>query len=208
MSSSEDAPAPPASQAPVRLTRRRLLALGAGAAVAATGVLRLTGYADAARFGDLARLSPTAGAIMGAVVSAVLAPSADRSAAALEAHVRAVDAYLVGLDDEVVRDVHALLYAVEHLTFMTGPRLSRFSALDDAGRAAVLQGLRASAVGLLRLGLRSLVALVFLAHYRTRETFAPLGYAGPTATPESAPPEARTRYDALLAPPGAEPASS
>lgn len=193
---------------PGRFTRRRLFLLGAGAGLAGLGACRFGGYPAAARLAGLGRLSPVGAAILAAVVEAVLPPGADRSPARIEAHVRAIDAYLAaaGAPPEDVRDLHALLYALEHLTLPLGGRLRRFTSLEREGRAAVLEGLRASRFGVLRFGLRSLVTLVFLAHYRDDAAFAPIGYPGPVVPGFEGPPESRARYDALLAPPDREPA--
>jgi hypothetical protein len=201
-------PVPPPAERPGgrRLfTRRRLLQAGlvAGPAAGLLGWLRFGRYPEAAAYEGLASLSPRAGAILAAVVDAMLPPAAPR--ARVPAHVRAIDDYLRGADPEDLSQLHALLYAIEHLTIFFGGRIARFSHLDREGRTAVLESWRRSRWGECRLGVRSLVALVFLACYRDSEAFAAIGYPGPLVPGYEGPEESRVRYDALAAPPGREP---
>jgi hypothetical protein len=189
-----------------KLTRRRFL-LVAGVGTGATlGYWRGCRYDDAAFASPpLARLSPREGAILAAVVDTMLPPDADRSPVATTGHVRAIDAYLVGLPAADVAQIGQCLTAVEQATLPFGGHFRRFTALDPAARAEVLAAWQVSSIGLLRLGFRSLEALVFLAYYRSEAAWRPLGYAGPVMPGGGGSPEVRARYDALLAPPGTRP---
>jgi hypothetical protein len=189
------------------LTRRKfLLATGAGAGAAFVYV-RGCHYADDATYATLAQLSPRQGVILAAVVDTMLppAPIADHAAAAIAAHVRAVDAYLVGLPAADVAQLGECLTAIEHATLPFGGHVRRFSSLDAGARADVLLAWQTSSVGLLRLGFRSLKALVFLAYYRDAASWRPLGYGGPAMPGGGGAPEVRATYDALLAAPGTRP---
>jgi hypothetical protein len=191
----------------LRLTRRRFLVLSGVGAGAALGYLRGCRYDDAsfAGHGALAQLSPRQGVILAAVVDTMLPPAAERAPAAIAGHVRAIDAYLTGLPAADVAQLGQCLTAIEQATLPFGGHLRRFSALDAGARADVLDAWQTSSVGLLRLGFRSLKALVFLAYYRDAAAWRPLGYAGPAMPGGGGSPEVRARYDALLAPAGTRP---
>jgi hypothetical protein len=190
----------------VARTRRRFLQVAGTATGAALVYLRGCGYDDTAFAAPpLARLSPREGVILAAVVSTMLPPDAARDPGTLSGHVRAIDAYLVGLPAADVDQIGQCLTAVEQATLPFGGHFRRFTALDPAARAEVLTAWQVSSVGLLRLGFRSLKALVFLAYYRSEASWRPLRYAGPVMPGGGGAPEVRARYDALLAPAGARP---
>lgn len=191
----------------MRIGRRRFLKIGLAAApaVAAGGYLRFGRYPEAAAFEGLAHFSPRAGAVLGAVVEAMLPPAADRSLAAVLEHVRRIDAYLAGTAQDEIVELRWLLRAIEHATFFFGGHVRRFTRLSLRARADVLASWKTSRIAACRLGIRSLVALVFLAHYRDRAAFAQIGYPGPVVPGFEGPPGSRARYDTLAAPPGQEP---
>lgn len=190
----------------VRLTRRRLILLAAGGA-ALVAVPARVGFYDEGGLDGLRHLSIRQGAILLALLDALLPPFADRSREALEDHVRFIDGYLGHVPDSARRDLPMLLYGVEHLTLPYGGALRRASRLDRAARARCLLAWQTSRFGLLRLGLRSLASMAFLALYRSEDAFRAIGYSGPAMPPGwEGPEESRARYAALLAPAGARPA--
>ena len=131
-------------------------------------------------------------------------PAANRSPQKLLEHVRFVDGYLTGLDAGDVWQLRWLLSLFDHATPLE-LKLRRFTRLTDADRADVLLGWQRSAIGLRRLGYRSLKSLAFLAYYRDDEAFATIGYPGPLMRGFAGPVESQERYDALLAPADARP---
>lgn len=188
------------------LTRRRFLLLGAAGALGAAGWWRFGHYPGAARFGGLAHLGRRAGFILAAAVEAVLPPDADRSRAALERHVRAIDEFFTGLEPSVSRQFRFFLYALEHATLPFGGQARRFSSLTLEARREVLEDWRTSDMDDRRHGARSLFALVFLSYYRDEAAFRTIGYSGPILPGGS--PEANARHERLRAPPEKEPSSS
>jgi D-cysteine desulfhydrase len=164
----------------VAWTRRRFLKLGVGGVVAG-GLFywRACHYPRAASFADVTHLSARGAAILAAVVEAVLPPSADRGRAAVDAHVRAIDAQLGSFPPEARTDVNRLLYLVEQATLPLGGRVRRFSSLTIDERTEVLASWSTSDHDLVRAGLRGLVSLVYLAYYRDAKAFAAIGYPGP-----------------------------
>jgi hypothetical protein len=186
------------------ISRRRFLVLAGATSGAALVYVRGCGYDDAA-FAELRRLSPREGVILAAVVDTMLPPAAARAPDVLAGHVRAIDAYLVGLPEGDVAQIGQCLTAIEQATLPFGGHLRRFSALDAVARADVLEAWRTSSVALVRLGFRSLAALVFLAYYRDAASWRPLGYPGPVLPQGGGSPEVRARYDALVAPAGTRP---
>jgi hypothetical protein len=192
-----------------RLTRRRLLRLGAGGVVLA-GVAgwRFGGYPAAHVPRSLVALGASGAAIVGALVEVVLPPGSDRSPAVVRAHVRRVDAYVGGLSERSRRELRALLHCLEHTAFWFGGGVRRFSRLPSGAREAVLRGWLGSRFEVPRVAARGLVALVFLAHYVDDAAFRRIGYTGPVARGWEGPPAAAARYAALLAPPGVSPSFS
>ncbi len=191
----------------MKVSRRAFLALGA-AGTATCGTLtwfRACDYADASAYAGLRNLSPRHGVILAAVIDTMLPPEADRAAAAIAGHVRAVDAYVTGLPVADLAQIGHCLTAIEQATLPLGGHWRRFSSLEPAARADVLAAWQTSALELPRLGFRSLKALVFLAYYRDAAAWQPIGYAGPVMPEGGGSPEVRARYDALLAPPGTRP---
>ena len=186
-------------------TRRRFLALGIGGGFALYAPIRFGFYEEAEHFSALKSLSLTQGAVLAALVDAILPARADRTPERLREHVRAVDAYLQGMNPVDVRDLGLGLLGIEHATLPFGPYLRRFTRLPRGDRQAYLRGWQRSRFGLRRLGFRGIVGLVFIAYYRSPESFRAIGYSGPVVPGYEGPEESRARYDRLLAPPGAHP---
>jgi hypothetical protein len=181
--------------------KRRSFLVGCGVCggAALVGIRGFVGYSD--DYQDLHNFSARQGDILAALVDAMLPPDAERGE--VGGHVRAIDGFVTGLPAQDREQLGQCLYALEHGTLPLGGQAWRFSALAREDRAEVLYARQTASVGLLRLGFRSLKALVFLAYYRLPAAWAAVGYSGPVR-PE-APAELRARYAALLAPPGAKP---
>jgi D-cysteine desulfhydrase len=116
---------------------------------------------------------------------------------------RNVDEYVLAMPSRLRRDVHALLVAIEHLTPLGG-RLPRFTRLDAAGRAVVLESFAAHDT--LRMLYRGMRDLVMLGWYQDQRTWEMLGYEGPMVGPcepgRWSTPARVSRYASLMAPPG------
>jgi hypothetical protein len=183
--------------------KRRTFLAGCGVCGlgAALGV-RACYYPGAGRYADLVSFSGRQGVVLAALVDAMLPPAADRTL--LDEHVRAIDAFVVGLPEADRAQLGQCLDALEHGTLPFGGHLARFSALSHDDRADTLLAWQTSSIGLLRLGFRSLKALVFLAYYRTPASWAAIGYGGPVL-PAPARQVIAERYTALAAPPGTRP---
>ncbi|GIW72279.1 MAG: hypothetical protein KatS3mg102_1821 [Planctomycetota bacterium] len=195
-----------APRAPRRLSRRRLLKLGGlVAAAGGLGLYRCGLYDERLLPPGLRVLGRREAAIAAAVIETVLPPEPPPSPERVRTLLAAIDAYLLGLPAEQVEQLRWLLLGVEHGTFWFGARLERFTRLGARGRTDVLTGWQRSRLGLARAGLRGLVALVFLAHYRDAPAFAAIGYGGPLAPGFAGPPASAARYARLLAPPEREP---
>lgn len=190
------------------LTRRRFLAVALLGGSAALATWRLGFYDHEERLRGLRHLSPTQGAILLAALEALLPGFADRSPDALAEHVRFIDGYLDHIPRLEVRAFRMCLYAIEHATTPLTLRLRRMSALSLEERERYLYGWQTSGRELLRLGLRSLRTLAFLALYRHRAAWEAIGYAGPMASPAEIPADLDARYARLLAPSGARPGAA
>ncbi|MCC6216423.1 MAG: pyridoxal-phosphate dependent enzyme [Polyangiaceae bacterium] len=178
--------------------RRALVAAGAVAAAVAVGV-RLTGYPPLPPGRVLASWELH---VVAAAAEALLPPAP--AVVSWEKIARNVDAYLVGMPASLVRDVHALIAAVEHGTWLA-PAVRRFSELAAAEREAHLRRLEGLG-GMGRLVARGVRDFCLLGYYQEPATWAALGYEGPLLGPDPQPPRPRApRYAALVAPPGALP---
>lgn len=193
------------------LVRRRLLALGAGVGLLG-GVWGRLGFYRTDRPWNGRVLSRREAAIVAAAAEALVPvePGAalDSGPSWLEVAAN-VDRYLVGMPRSTLREVHALLTALEQGTFLGG-RAARLTRLEPLARRAVLEAIseRDPQLGL---AVRALRDLCMLGVWQDERTWPAIGYGGPLV-PELSfefsrgrdgrrrPP---SRYDALLAPPGA-----
>jgi len=187
-----------------RLGRRRWLGFAVGVAALAGGARRCwyTTDHDAAALRNLAARDAAA---LAALISAMLPPSSDRAPKVLASYVRDIDGYLTGLPSSEVAQLRALLALVEQVVPAAGGHLARFSDLSYDDRVSLVAALQISSAELLRLGFRSLKALIFLAHYRRPAAWAAIGYEGPHLPGGGASLPSSARYAALLAAPGTLP---
>jgi len=185
-------------------SRRRFIQASAVGGLAITA-LKVTGYQYKDLFSTLHHLSATEGAILFSVVEAMLPDNANKTPKVIQRHVKAIDQYLFGIPKEDIRQIHLLLYGLEHATVSMGFSIFRFSSLSVQKRRQFLSWWQTSSIGLLRLGLESLKSMVFMAYYRTADAFRSIGYPGPIAPGFTGPEASRKRYSRLLAPPEKEP---
>jgi hypothetical protein len=164
--------------------------------------VRLLGYSEARVPASLTHLSPTEAAILGATLDTLLPPEADRSNETIQGHVAWIDGFLVHTPEADRKQLSLLLYGIEHATLPLGPYVRRFTRLPYEARVRYLRGWQQSRIAHLRLGLKAIRALAFLAYYRTPAAMARIDYPGPmTQTPGTQ--QSRERYDGLYAPPEA-----
>ncbi len=201
---------PPATKSPI--PRRRFLAL-AGLAGLALGLgHRLSGYR---RFpGWRGRvLRDWEAELVAAAAEALLPerPGAElgEGPSALEVAAN-VDRYLLPLPAPLRREIHGLIWVIEHATFMR-LRARRFTRLSAPERARLLSELNAAGDPwrLVAGGIRD---LCLIGWYQDRRTWPAIGYHGPLMVPpDDAPlgpdgtPRPASRYDHLVAPPGTPP---
>jgi D-cysteine desulfhydrase len=192
------------------LSRRGLLRVVLFAGVGGL-VVRTTGYRAPAPWPGHA-LSRREGATLAAAAEALLPDVAGDSIGdgpTVWEIARNVDEYALAMPPHLRRDVHALLFAIEHLTPLGG-RLRRFTRLAPATRARLLEALGSSDT--LRPLYRGMRDLVMLGFYQDQRTWPALGYEGPTVGPcvpgRFAAPRRPTRYASLVAPPGELPAGA
>ncbi len=186
----------------IRPSRRRVFLLGAAAATAALVLYRVTGYPPLPTWNGLV-LAPWEALVVRAAAEALLPPAPDGGS--FEAVPGAVDRYLYGMPETVLREVHAMIALIEHGTTPLGGRLSRLSALPVAERRAYLEGLE-SWGGLLAQAYAGIRDLCFLAYYQQPSTWPALGYDGPRVAPDAASARmAWPAYDGMVAPKGALP---
>ncbi|HAA53479.1 MAG TPA: hypothetical protein DCE42_01915 [Myxococcales bacterium] len=196
----------PAPKPKRTLTRRKLLQYGlVGALTGGFAVYRAGFYARSA-FYKLEQLTPTTGAILYAILPAMLPSTPKRTPEELREMVECADNYITGLPATDRRLLLMLLYAIEHSTLPLGWKLSRFTRLSIPHRRVVLKHWQTHPVGLVRLGFQNLKTIAFLVHYRDKKAFDSIHYTGPMVSKGyPGPPKSKARYDKLLAPKGKEP---
>ncbi len=183
--------------------RRRLLKLGAGAAVVAAvggGALRWF------RFGYAPLLSPAEHplalsvkefAVAKAVVEAVT-PAEDGLPSGLALGLpQRVDEQVWGAPEGLRDDLQNGLQLLEHGTLLFGYR-SRFTALPPAARRACLEAMMGGSNELLRQVAQGLKELVHLLYYSQPQVWAAIGYEGPYVA-NAVPPASALAYRATLA---------
>ena len=125
----------------------------------------------------LAFFSPAEFAVMTAIAETLLPGAGGRHAAFDEMEtVERIDAKLAGLPAHETKDVKSLLWVLEHLPPLLGPRLGFFTGLTDAGRAAYLGGWERSRFAFKRTGYAALKYLVMLHYWGDRRSWPAIGY--------------------------------
>lgn len=180
----------------VRRSRRWFLAGTAGAALAVTSVVRMSGYPTLPGWLGL-ELSRAEATIVIAAAEALLPPMplpADRTQLALP-----LDRYLAGVSPKMRSDVHALLWLVEQGSTPLSGAMHRMSAMDVDDRRSYLTNLmeRPGLIGDAAQGLRS---LVMLSAYASASSWSAIGYRGPMMPVEPRP--MRQGYAQWVAQPG------
>jgi hypothetical protein len=171
----------------VRTTsRRRFLALGAGAlalASGAVGVVRTRGYVVPPDVpAKLASLSAWQYVVIQHVARRIAAPDQDDPALPTpdSADVAGfVDGYVARMPASLRRDLLRAVAFVEHLAPFAVGCVSRFTRLAASDQDRVLASLESSSQDLLRGAFDGLKSLVFMGYYRDPRTWRVLGYDGP-----------------------------
>jgi hypothetical protein len=169
-----------------RVTRRRVLQIGAAFVLAAgglAGIVRSRGYAlpPGQR---LTTLSAWQYVVVQSAARRIAAPDDARDGAAIptadELDVAGfVDGWLAKMRPDMRRDFGRFLAYLEHLAPLRVGSASRFTRLPPEVQDRVLASIEASPVDLLRAGFDGLKALVFMGYYRDARTWGVLGYDGP-----------------------------
>ena len=167
-------------------SRRRFLALGAGALAAASGALALVrtrGYVlpEETR-AKLESLSAWQYIVVQHVARRMAAPDRDDPAIPTPDDtdvVGFVDGYVARVPAAVRRDLLRALAFVEHLAPVGAGFASRFTRLPPADQDRVLASLESSSQDLLRGAFDGLKSLVFMGYYRDPRTWPILRYDGP-----------------------------
>jgi hypothetical protein len=168
-----------------RLSRRRLLQIAGGAALAASGVVALVrtrGYPDPPR--RLVSLSAWQYAVAQHAARRITAADASDASIPIptadELDVAGfIDAWLPRMRAPVRRDFGRFLAFIEHLAPIQQGHATRFTRLDAADQDRVLEGIEASSQDLLRAGFDGLKSLCFMGYYRDPRTWSIVGYDGP-----------------------------
>jgi len=111
-----------------------------------------------------------------------------------------VDRYVLGMPSKMRTEIHGLFALVEHGTSLDG-NLRRFTRLAPAARREFVEALalRDDELGQAAKGLRD---FAYLGYYQDPRAWPGIGYGGPWVGPV---PGTASRYDSLVAPPGAVP---
>jgi hypothetical protein len=175
----------PSSSDQPRLTRRRLLRLGIGSAIAVGvgGILvwHSTGYDVPDRIRRRLRaLGPKELVVVEAIAERLLRSDggAFPDPAQLEIALF-VDGFLERIHPDDVTDLRRLLSLLEHVLPLRSGFASRFTRLDGAARDHVLAAMQTSSVAALRGAHDSLRSLCAMAYFHRPETWTALGYDGP-----------------------------
>ncbi len=158
------------------LSRRSIL-IGSGVGVlagaAAAAGIRFSGYDVVPSItSQLSSLAPWQGLVLSAFATRVLPTGAPFDLAF-------VDRYMTTLHPTDQRDMGVLIGYLEHLAPVAGGNVRRFTNLPPGEQDAVLSGLEASRINLLRAGFQGLRAIVFMSYYRTPLAWRAIGYDGP-----------------------------
>jgi hypothetical protein len=173
-----------AATEPRRLSRRRVLKVGALALLAlggVAGVVRSSGYA-APPGQRLLTLSAWQFVVVQHAARRIAAPDpgAGPVPTADDLGVAAfVDGWLARMRPDVRRDFGRFLAYIEHLAPLREGLASRFTRLDAERQDRVLAATEASSSDLLRAGFDGLKSLVLMGYYRDPRTWGIVGYDGP-----------------------------
>jgi hypothetical protein len=188
--------------APVDPSRRRLLKLGFGGAIAVAvggGTLRWLagGYASQLAADDRGlALSRKELAVVRAFVTSLL-PGGDGFPAGVDVGVhQRIDEEMWATDAATRGDMKNGLQLFEHAPVLHGFP-SRFTSLDAPRRLAYVALLLEGKPGALQQVALALKEMTYLFYYVDRTTWTPIGYDGPWV-PVAKPPASRTAYAALL----------
>jgi hypothetical protein len=173
------------TRSPRGVTRRRVLQVGALAALALGGVtatVRSSGYAVPAGR-RLLTMSSWQFVVVQQAARRIAAPDREGDPAipsADELDVAGfVDGWLSRMAPNLRRDFGRFLAYVEHLAPLSLGFGSRFTRLGGASQDRVLSGVEASSIDLLRAGFDGLKSLVLMGYYRDERAWGIVGYDGP-----------------------------
>jgi Gluconate 2-dehydrogenase subunit 3 len=174
-----------AATQPPRLSRRRVLKVGALAVLAlggVAGVVRSRGY-EVPAGQRLLTLSAWQFVVVQHAARRIAAPdrAGDASIPSTDDLGVAgfVDGWLGRMRPDVRRDFGRFLAYIEHLAPLREGLASRFTKLDAAAQDRVLAATEGSSSDLLRAGFDGLKSLVLMGYYRDVRTWAIVGYDGP-----------------------------
>ncbi len=178
-------PGTSAAKQPPRLSRRRVLKVGALALLTLggmAGIVRSRGY-EVPPEQRLLTLSGWQFVVLQHAARRIAAPDRQGDASVPSADdlgvAGFVDAWLVRMRPDVRRDFGRFLAYVEHLAPLREGFASRFTKLDADAQDRVLAATEASSSDLLRAGFDGLKSLVLMGYYRDPRTWGIVGYDGP-----------------------------
>lgn len=90
--------------------------------------------------------------------------------------VERIDEFLAGLPKHETKDLKSLLFAVENLPPVLGPKLGFFTALGDGDRRAYLRGWERSRFAFKRTGFAALKHLTMIHYWADRRAWKAIGY--------------------------------
>ena len=165
--------------------------LGLGAVV---GAVRTSGYPDPPK--KLLALAPWQYVVVTVVARRIAAPDGPDAPSTDDVDVAGfVDGYIANMPPKLREDIGALLGVVEHVAPLRAGFRRRFSNLGPAEQDTTLAWLE-RADGLLAGAFEGLKALIFMGYYRAPQTWALLGYEGPTLGREPPPASNASASDA------------
>ncbi|MBT3220165.1 MAG: pyridoxal-phosphate dependent enzyme [Proteobacteria bacterium] len=193
------------------ISRRQVLAGVCVLAAGATLGVRLTGYS---RFPNWSGhvLSRWEAEVVAAAAEALLpnTPGEANIGPTVEEVTVNVDRYLVGMPQPMLTEIHGLFGLLEHGTPM-GCSITRLTRLTPAARLEFFEKLNGGPF-LIRCAVRGIRDLLMIGQYQDPRSWPATGYTGPMVSPPKTAPlgpngriRPKSRYDVLLAPPGAQP---
>lgn len=189
------------SRAP-SVSRRRMVQIGAGAALLGAIGLRVTGYPTIEWAGTV--LAAWEAHVVLRAAEALIPGLSEEAALRVAAN---VDGYLTRMPSAALTEVHAMIACVEHGTPIMGPALARFTNMPLPARERYLAAMDRGE-GITCLLYRGLRDLCMLGRYQDPSQWPDLGYEGPKVTRDAAGGKGRMAwpaYDGMRAPKGALP---